>query len=39
MKFSNMVVGFSQSENLQNPFRAEETRSVRGQAKKVASNA
>ncbi len=30
--FSGMVVGFSQSENEQNPFRAEETKSVRAAA-------
>lgn len=33
MPFSKMTVGFSQSENLQNPFRAAETKSVRDAAK------
>ncbi|MGS0896095.1 ABC transporter substrate-binding protein [Burkholderia stagnalis] len=33
MKLSNLVVGFSQSENEQNPFRATETASVRAAAK------
>jgi galactofuranose transport system substrate-binding protein len=33
MKLSDMVVGFSQSENEQNPFRATETASVRAAAK------
>lgn len=32
---SKMTVGFSQSENLQNPFRAAETRSVREAAKQA----
>ncbi|HET7314611.1 ABC transporter substrate-binding protein [Salinisphaera sp.] len=35
MSFSDMKVGFSQSENLQNPFRAAETQSIRQTAKKV----
>ena len=34
-KLSGMVVGFSQSENEQNPFRAAETQSVRDAAKKA----
>ena len=34
-KMSDMVVGFSQSENLQNPFRAEETKSIRDAAKQM----
>lgn len=35
MPFSKMTVGFSQSENLQNPFRAAETKSVRQAAKQA----
>ncbi len=35
MKLSGLVVGFSQSENEQNPFRAGETNSVRDAAKKA----
>lgn len=35
MPFSKMTVGFSQSENLQNPFRAAETKSVRDAAKQM----
>jgi galactofuranose transport system substrate-binding protein len=35
MKLSDMVVGFSQSENEQNPFRATETASVRAAAKEA----
>lgn len=34
-KLSGMVVGFSQSENEQNPFRAAETKSVRDAAKQA----
>jgi galactofuranose transport system substrate-binding protein len=33
--FSGMIVGFSQSENEQNPFRAAETKSVQDAAKQV----
>lgn len=35
--FSGMVIGFSQSENEQNPFRAAETASVKAAAKKAGA--